>query len=262
MKRLSLVCFILLAILCPRFVIAAGPPDVGYYQRPDCTTLNGVAYGTTCLNTGSGGTLLQGAYYVWSGTAWIGPYPSFTEDATNLNFNKPPIFGNCATNCLTEDFSAVTGAKTLYYPNHTGYVPTSPNARKVVQVELVDATTDVTTGNGKAYFRVPSNLAGMNLVAVKSNVVTAGTTGLTSVQITRCAAATSGNICSGTTASMLTTVVSIDSGENSSSDAASAVAIDTSNDDVADGQILRFDVTAVQTTASKGLVVSLEFELP
>ena len=61
---------------------------------------------------------------------------------------------------------------------------------------------------------------------------------------------------------MLSTVVSIDSGETSSTTAATAAVINTANDDVATGQILRFDVTAIHTTPAKGLFVNLDFKLP
>lgn len=133
---------------------------------------------------------------------------------------------------------------------------------KSVQVELFGPTTDTASGNGAYYFRVPVSLNGTNLVGIQTNTVTAGTTGLTSVQITRCAAVATSPLCSGTTASMLTTVASIDSGETSSSTAATAAVINTSNDDVATAQILRFDVTAIHTTPAKGLIVNLDFKLP
>jgi hypothetical protein len=61
---------------------------------------------------------------------------------------------------------------------------------------------------------------------------------------------------------MLSTVASIDSGETSSSTAATAGVINTANDDVATAQILRFDVTAINTTPATGLIVNLDFKLP
>ena len=133
---------------------------------------------------------------------------------------------------------------------------------KSVQVELYSPTVDTATGNGLYYFRVPVSLNGTNLTGIQTNTVTAGTTGLTSVQITRCVAVATTPLCSGATASMLSTVVSIDSGETSSSTAATAAVINAANDDVITGQILRFDVTAVNTTPAKGLIVNLDFQLP
>jgi hypothetical protein len=133
---------------------------------------------------------------------------------------------------------------------------------KVVELEIFAPTTDTATGDGKAYFYVPAALNGMNLVSVHAQVVTAGTTNTTDVQIARCAAAASGNACSGTVVDMLSTKLTVDSGENSSTTAATPAVINTSNDDVATGQVLRVDVDAVSTTPAKGLIVTLELRLP
>ena len=187
---------------------------------------------------------------------------AIVDDGSTVTISRSTTYGDCSTNCITENRSAIIGQQTYTYPNHTGTLGIYPNARKSVQVELFSADANVTSGDGAVYLRVPSNLNGMNLVGVASNLVTAGTTGLNSVQITRCAAVATSPLCSGTTASMLSTVLSIDSGETSSSTASTAAVIDTSNDDVATAQILRFDVTAVSSTPAKGLIVSLEFELP
>jgi hypothetical protein len=130
---------------------------------------------------------------------------------------------------------------------------------KVVQIEVFGPGVTTATGDGKAFFRVPSSLNGTNLVVVTANVLTAGTTGTINVDIARCAAAATGNVCSGTVADMLSTNLTIDSGENSSSNAAAAAVIDTANDDVATGQIIRIDVDGVHTTPALGLLVNLEF---
>jgi len=51
-KLLSALCLALLYIM----IQGALAPDIGFFQRPDCTTLNPVAYSTVCVNTGSGGS--------------------------------------------------------------------------------------------------------------------------------------------------------------------------------------------------------------
>lgn len=134
--------------------------------------------------------------------------------------------------------------------------------KRSVQIVVTDFTTNTATGDGQFYYRIPEILNGMNLVAVLANVVTAGTTGTTNVDIARCVAAASGNVCSSTVADMLSTNLTIDSGENSSSTAATPAVIDTANDDVATGQLLRIDVDAVHTTPAKGLILNLDFQLP
>lgn len=122
----------------------------------------------------------------------------------------------------------------------------------VVGVQVVDSATNTSTGDGKAFFRVPAELNGMNLTGVSASVYTAGTTGTTDVQIRN----------KTDTADMLSTVITIDSGETDTSTAATAAVVDTNNDDVATGDIIAIDVDAVSTTPAKGLYVELRFELP
>lgn len=133
---------------------------------------------------------------------------------------------------------------------------------KVVEIEIFPAGTAATTGDGKAYFIVTAALNGMNLVGARANVYTAGTTGTINIDLARCAAAATGNVCSGTVADMLSTNITIDSGENDTATAATAAVIDTANDDVATGQIIRVDVDAIHTTPSQGAIVALTFQLP
>jgi multidrug efflux pump subunit AcrA (membrane-fusion protein) len=126
--------------------------------------------------------------------------------------------------------------------------------KTVLSVLVFDDDTDVSTGDGAGniFWRVPAVLNGYNLVAVAAAVQTAGTTNTTDVQIHNVTQA----------ADMLSTKITIDSGETDSSTAASAAVIDTNNDDVATGDRIRIDVDAVSTTAPKGLLVELTFQLP
>jgi len=125
---------------------------------------------------------------------------------------------------------------------------------QVVQLLVFDDSEDVATGDGAGdiFFRVPSTMNGMNLVAVAAQVQTAGTTGTTDVQIH--------NVTD--TADMLSTKLTIDSAETDSSTAATAAVIDGTADDVATGDSLRIDVDAVSTTPPKGLLVELQFRTP
>jgi hypothetical protein len=123
---------------------------------------------------------------------------------------------------------------------------------EVVQAVVFDFTTETATGDGKYYFHVPAKLNGMDLVTVHAEVITAGTTGTTDIQIHNLAPA----------ADMLSTVITIDSGETGSDTAAATAVIDTDNDDVATNDVIRIDVDAVSTTAAQGLLVTMEFRLP
>lgn len=123
---------------------------------------------------------------------------------------------------------------------------------KTVQATVVDYTTDVATGDGQGYIHIPASVNGMNLVTVHAEVITAGTTGTTDIQIHNVTDAVD----------MLSTKLTIDSGETGSDTGATPAVINTSNDDVATNDLLRIDVDAVSTTAPKGLIVTLEFRIP
>jgi len=113
-------------------------------------------------------------------------------------------------------------------------------------------TTNTATGNGAFYFSVPDNMGGMNLVSVHAEVITAGTTNTTDIQIANVTQA----------ADMLSTVITIDSGETGSDTAAAAAVIDAGNDDIADFDVIRIDVDAVSTTPAVGLIITLTFQTP
>lgn len=118
-----------------------------------------------------------------------------------------------------------------------------------VVLQAVEGATDTAVGDGIAYFAIPSQANAFNLTAIVIQVVTAGTTNTTDIQIHNLTQA----------ADMLSTVATIDSTETSSGTAAAAAVIDTANDDVATDDIIRVDVDAVSTTAAKGLIVRLVF---
>lgn len=128
----------------------------------------------------------------------------------------------------------------------------SSHGERVVQLVVFERATDIATGDGKADLHIPSTLNGMNLVEVHAEVITAGTTGTTDIQIANATQA----------ADMLSTKLTIDSGETGSDTAAAAAVIDTAQDDLATNDMLRIDVDAVSTTAPKGLIITLTFRLP
>lgn len=123
---------------------------------------------------------------------------------------------------------------------------------KTVQLFIFDNLTEVTTWDGKSYFVVPQALNGMNLVRVHALVLTAWTTWTTDIQIA--------NVTD--TVDMLSTKLTIDSTETWSDTAATPAVIDTTKDDVATNDLIRIDVDATSTTKAKGLIITLEFQLP
>lgn len=133
-------------------------------------------------------------------------------------------------------------------------------ARKfTVQVPVFGAATTVTTGNGKKYFFIPAEFNNKVLVGVSAHVVTVSSSGAVTVSLTRCATVATGNQCSGTTAAMLSTALTIDANENKSATAAAAAVIDTAADDVTTDQAIRINVDTAGTGAA-GLTVVLEFQ--
>ncbi len=104
-------------------------------------------------------------------------------------------------------------------------------------------------GDGAAYFRVPSTLNGMRLIAVAAAVTTVSSSGAITVQVYNM----------GIPDDMLTTPLTIDSGEADSLTAATPAVIDAANDEVATGNLIRIDIDGAGTGA-KGLIVELQFQ--
>lgn len=122
---------------------------------------------------------------------------------------------------------------------------------KSVSIQVVAGGSSLSVGDGKAYFTVPEELNGMNLIAVHARVITAGTTNTTDIQIHNVTDAQD----------MLSTKLTIDSTETGS-DTGTAAVVDATKDDVVTNDLLRIDIDAVSTTAPKGLIVRLRFALP
>ena len=114
---------------------------------------------------------------------------------------------------------------------------------------LVNDSTALTGGDGKAYFRIPSIYNGWNLVGVAAHMQ-AGTA-IVTIQINNVTQA----------ADMLSTLLTIDANETDSSTALNAAVIDTNNDDVATGNWIRIDIDGAGT-GTTWLYVELTWQLP
>lgn len=118
----------------------------------------------------------------------------------------------------------------------------------------------LSTGDGAFYMPpIPAKMNGMNLVTVVVTVLTKSTSGTPTFQFARGRQAASTS--SHTYADMLTTRVTIDANEYSSLNASAAYVIDTSNDDLATGDIIRCDVD-VSGTGTATALVTMEAQLP
>lgn len=124
---------------------------------------------------------------------------------------------------------------------------------RVVQLAVTNPAGDaLTVGDGKGWFVVPPQLNGMNLIDADAALVGAvSTSGVPTIQIANATDAVD----------MLSTKITIDANEPTSYTAATPSVVNTSNDDVATGDILRVDID-VAGTGAKGLVVILTFDFP
>lgn len=104
-------------------------------------------------------------------------------------------------------------------------------------------------GDGKSYAHIPPDLNGLDLTYVHARLKTAGTTGTLDIQIHNLTGAVD----------MLSTKLTVDSGETGSDTAATPAVIDTANDAISSNDLIRIDCDAVHTTPGQGLLVTLGF---
>jgi hypothetical protein len=131
--------------------------------------------------------------------------------------------------------------------------PTIPDAisdltddlKRAYSIQVFQATTAITTGDGKAYFLIPDFLNGKNLISAYARVITAGATNDLTIQVNN----VTDNV------DMLSPAITVANTATSGTGT-----IDTSHDDVATNDLLRIDIDAVQTTAPYGLIILLEFQ--
>lgn len=121
---------------------------------------------------------------------------------------------------------------------------------RYIQAVVFDFGTDVSTGDGKFYIHIPQGFGKSRLAEVHAKVITAGTTNTTDIQIA--------NVTD--SVDMLSTKLTIDSGETGSNTAATPAVINKANEAVSENDQLRIDVDAVSTTAPKGLIITLGFK--
>lgn len=123
---------------------------------------------------------------------------------------------------------------------------------RAVALPAVDWQVNMSVGDGRYYWPVPTTVNGMDLVRIYGRNITAGTSGVTTIQIA--------NVTDGV--DMLSTKLTIDSGETGSDTAATPAVIDTTKDDVVTNDLLRVDVDTITGTPAQGLIIVLEFRLP
>jgi hypothetical protein len=128
----------------------------------------------------------------------------------------------------------------------------------LVYLKVLGDTEVWTTGDGKIYFPVPPELNGAVLVNAQAYCMTPSTVNTPTVQVARGRRSTATS--TPTWVDMLSTAITIDINEYSSTDDASQRVINTANDDIATRDLIRIDID-VAGTGTKGLDVSLVFRL-
>lgn len=187
----------------------------------------------------------------------IGSLASNTETLTNKTITTAGNTLDSASTTGAGVIEVATAAETTTGTDATravspdGLAGSSIFGRKAIALMWDAPGTSSTAGTKKVHFHVPPSMNGMDLVYVHAELATAGTTGTEVYDINK----------NGTT--MLSTKLSIDSGETGSDTAATAAVIDTTADDVATNDVISVDVDSIHSgTAGKGAVVTLEFQLP
>ncbi len=122
---------------------------------------------------------------------------------------------------------------------------------EVTHVIQSDASTALSTGDGRLYFTVPASLDGYDLTAAHACVYVVSSSGLPSIQVHNRTDAVD----------MLSVAITIDVSELTSYTATTAHTVDTDNDDVSTGDVIRIDVDAAGTDV-QGLDIHLVFNLP
>lgn len=135
-------------------------------------------------------------------------------------------------------------------------------ADKNVSLQLNDGTA-MTVGDGKAYFRIPPTLNGFDIIGGSLALVGgASSSGTPTMQIAR------GRQASPTSAhsyvDIFSTPITVDVNEYDSKDATTPAIVNTSNDDLLTGDILRIDVDAIGTglTSAVRWIVTITMQKP
>ena len=126
---------------------------------------------------------------------------------------------------------------------------------RTVIIKVLPDVIPTYVGNGISAFTIPLALNGLVLSATAgdlgAHVYTAGVTGTTDIMLHNLTQAVD----------MLTTAITIDSGETDASTAATAPVVDGSNNTVATADVIRFDIDAVSSgTAANGLEIRMQFK--
>ena len=171
------------------------------------------------------------------------------DDVAGTPTSKKVTVGNLkaglAASGSNSDITSMTGL------NDKGIPEAKVIHTRVVVVKCIADDAALTVADGIARFAVPLELNGMNLISVGAHIYTASSSGAVTFQIQN----------ETDSHDMLSTAITVDAGEYDSKDATTAPVINTTYDDVATGDVLRFDCDGIGT-GSKGMEIRMGFRLP
>ncbi len=125
-----------------------------------------------------------------------------------------------------------------------------------ISVYVSEAIYDLLVGDGQAYIAIPASVNGKDVTAATATLISKSTSGTVTIQLARGRQAAPGT--AHAFVDILSTRLTIDVNEFSSTTATTPLVINGSNDDVATGDLIRIDVD-VTGTAAAGLIVTITF---
>jgi len=177
-------------------------------------------------------------------------FDEMDDNLSNLNNDKLEVINNLnisSTMDINSDYIAIYDASTGDNRKILANATSFSNRTLVIKVIADGLPTYV--GDGIARIVTPSTFDGLRLNTVGGHVYTAATGSTTNIQVNN---ETKG-------VDMLTTLLTIDAGENDSKDAVTPPVIG-SNSLVDEFDVIRFDIDQIgSTTAALGLELRLEF---
>jgi len=177
-------------------------------------------------------------------------FDEMDDNLSNLNNDKLEVINNLnisSTMDINSDYIAIYDASTGDNRKILANATSFSNRTLVIKVIADGLPTYV--GDGIARIVTPSTFDGLRLNTVGGHVYTAATGSTTNIQVNN---ETKG-------VDMLTTLLTIDAGENDSKDAVTPPVIGA-NSLVDEFDVIRFDIDQIgSTTAALGLELRLEF---
>lgn len=168
-----------------------------------------------------------------------------TDDIAWTSLNKT---GSDLADLATKSHTDLTDIGTNTHAQIDAFLAANDTLNKIVNIAPYPSDVDIEIRNGTVGVTIPAIMNGLDLTDVLASVYTPGAVGgTTDIQLRRSR--------SGTEVDMLSTAVTLSVSEYFVSDGV----INTSNDDVATGDLIYVDVTSVCTTPPQGLSVVLTF---